>query len=326
MSAPSTADESPWNPSTIAPRVRLIIDNDFAGDPDGLVQLAQHLLSPDCDLRLVVGSHFRSVGNLDPEACSAGRSVEAARRVAELCGRTDVVIVPGANRGLDSHDTAIPSPAAEAIVAEAMRDDTDVPLFVACGAGLTEIANAWLMEPSIAERVTIVWIGGSEHEGLADEVRDEQEYNLSIDRIAAQVVFNRSAMAIWQVPRDQYRTTLASRAEMVVRMRPHGPLGLHLFESLADIFERAAGFGLRFGDTFILGDSPLVLLTALQSSFDRAPSSSRYTAMACPWIDDDGHYVPNPDGRPIRVYTLLDNRLLLEDLYAKLELHAAASS
>lgn len=29
-----------------APRMRVIIDNDFSGDPDGLFQLAHHLLSP----------------------------------------------------------------------------------------------------------------------------------------------------------------------------------------------------------------------------------------------------------------------------------------
>jgi len=31
---------------TIGARARVIIDNDFAGDPDGLFQLAHHVLSP----------------------------------------------------------------------------------------------------------------------------------------------------------------------------------------------------------------------------------------------------------------------------------------
>jgi len=35
-------------------------------------------------------------------------------------------------------------------------------------------------------------------------------------------------------------------------------------------------FNLKIGETYIMGDSPLVLLTALQSSFEADPSSSSY--------------------------------------------------
>ena len=37
------------------PRIRVITDNDYSGDPDGLVQLAHLLLSPSVDIRAVVG-------------------------------------------------------------------------------------------------------------------------------------------------------------------------------------------------------------------------------------------------------------------------------
>jgi hypothetical protein len=33
-----------------APRQRIIIDNDFGGDPDGLFQLAHHLASPSVEI------------------------------------------------------------------------------------------------------------------------------------------------------------------------------------------------------------------------------------------------------------------------------------
>jgi len=48
-----------------------------------------------------------------------------------------------------------------------MRDDVQEPLYVVCGAGLTNIASAWLMEPQIAERIILIWIGGTEYDGLA---------------------------------------------------------------------------------------------------------------------------------------------------------------
>src|SRR5690606_32970865 len=59
-----------------------------------------------------------------------------------------------------------------------------------------------LLEPRIAERMTLVWIGGNEHEGLAYPPPGGMpiEYNLLIDPIAGQVVFNDSEIPLWQVP------------------------------------------------------------------------------------------------------------------------------
>jgi inosine-uridine nucleoside N-ribohydrolase len=304
------------------PLQRVISDNDYCGDPDGLVQLAHHLLSPSVDMRFVVGS---IVAPYDPSfsPTSADASVAAATRVAELAGRSDVAIVAGSNRALEQRDRPQPSAAVEAIVREALRDDTELPLVVACGGGLTNIASAWLLEPRIAERLTLVWIGGPEHEDLAEPAPGglAVEYNTSIDLLAAQVVFNDSELAIWQVPRDRYRQMLASRAELLTRMQPAGPLGAHLFEQLGGVADFLGEFGLR-GECYPLGDSPLVLLTALLSLFDPAPSSSRSVVRPRPRIDDSGHYVPRGDGPPLRIFTDLDVRLTLEDLYAKLALHA----
>ena len=100
----------------------------------------------------------------------------------------------------------------DAIIAEAMKDDTDLPLFVVCGAGLTEAASAWLREPRIASRLTVVWIGGHEHDDLAGipPGATDLEYNTNIDVAAAQVVFNDSDLVVWQVPRNMYRTVIAS--------------------------------------------------------------------------------------------------------------------
>ncbi|MET0729471.1 MAG: nucleoside hydrolase, partial [Acidimicrobiales bacterium] len=48
----------PWPVEQIKPRVRVILDNDYAGDPDGLVELAHHLLSPGVDIRFVIGGQL----------------------------------------------------------------------------------------------------------------------------------------------------------------------------------------------------------------------------------------------------------------------------
>jgi purine nucleosidase len=85
-----------------------------------------------------------------------------------------------------------------------MRTDTRLPLFATFGAGLTELASAYLLEPRIAERLTAVWIGGREYPDLAPAPPGASgiEYNLDVDVKAAQVVFNESTIPIWQVPRN----------------------------------------------------------------------------------------------------------------------------
>lgn len=93
------------------------------------------------------------------------------------------------------------------------------------------------------------------------------------------------------------------------------------------LFNRSAAKALRWyhlniGETYILGDSPLILLTALQSSFEPDASSSDYTAIRAPLINDQGNYETVPAGQLIRVYHHLDTRLLFDDFFAKLESYA----
>lgn len=308
-----------WDIDSITHRVRVITDNDYAGDPDGLVQLAQLFLSPNVDIRHVISSHLPENDGFDPSGRSAARGAVAATRIAEFCRRDDVPVTAGSETPLRDARTPIESDAARAIVDEAMRDDTDLPLFVTCGGGLTEIASALLMEPRIAQRVTLVWIGGEEYPDLASYGTDntEVEYNTGIDLVAAQVVFD-SDLPFWQVPRNVYRQAIASRAELRLRMRSAGPLGRHLYQSLGGVVKLARSRGLDLGEVFILGDSPLVLLTALWSSFKPEPASTPSVVRPRPRIGDDGHYIDRPDGAPVRVFTVLDNRLMIEDLYAKL--------
>ena len=113
-----------------------------------------------------------------------------------------------------------------------------------------------------------------------------------------------------------------SFAELETRVRPSGAIGRHLADRVLGVAELARGAGIDIGEAYGLGDSPLVLLTALQSAFEPDPSSCRHVTLPAPAIDDEGRYVARPDGRPIRVYTQLDGRLVLEDMVAKLALAA----
>ena len=306
------------------PRYRVIIDNDFSGDPDDLFQLAHHVLSPSVEIPFVIGSHLAPGDFFDPSERQAENAADIARDLLGLLD-TSIPVIAGSNWGLTNPREAKPSAASDAIVREAMREDTDLPLFLALGAGLTELASALLTEPRVADRLTAVWIGGPEHEGigLPFPLEGRVEYNLAIDIPAAQTVFNESDVPIWQVPRNTYRQALVSTTELDMRVRPHGPLGRRLADSIAALTATADEHGLLMGETYALGDQPLVLLTALQSSFEADPSSSDYVTVPTPRMTEAGWYEDRPEGRPMRVYSRLDTRLMFEDMYLKLERFAS---
>jgi inosine-uridine nucleoside N-ribohydrolase len=309
-------------PAVIRPRSRVILDNDYAGDPDGLFQMAHHLLSPTTQVRAIVGSHLHANEAFLPNVNQATASAAKARELLSVMGLADRhAVIAGAEGALKS-DRPPASAASDAIIAEVLRADESLPLFYCAGAGLTDLATAWLREPRIARHLTLVWIGGPEYPGVwyPPPKKEPSEYNLTIDIKAVQTIFGKSDIDIWQVPRSTYRQMMVSYEELLDKVRPSGALGDYLVSQIERVMEavqKAPGMG-NLGEVYILGDSPLVTLTALMSPWTPDPSSSLYVTRPCPNISDQGEYVARPDGRPIRVYTQIDTRLTFEDLYAKL--------
>lgn len=311
--------KSVYHNETVKPRIRVIIDNDFGGDPDGLFQLVHHILSPSVDIKGIIGSQHYAGGFYG----SPGTAAFACKEVNELLSTMrltgNIPVYEGGASGLVDIKTPIESQGANAIVKEAMRDDTKMPLYIVCGAGLTNVASAYLKEPQIAKRIILVWIGGPEYQGLAMPPPNGKkvEYNLGIDIKACQVVFNLSTIPIWQVPRDAYRQALFSYAELVYSIQSSGTIGKYLVDKLEDLMKRT---NRSLGEAYVLGDNPLVLLTALQSSWEVAPASSTYITRQAPNINNSGLYEENLLNRPIKVFTNLDTRLMFQDLLAKLAL------
>ena len=278
------------------------------------------------EIPFVIGSHLAPG---DHSTRRTGRRTTPRRSPAGSwsCSAARSRCWPGATPAWPRRTGPYSTAASEAIVAEALRTDTDLPLFVALGAGMTELATAVLTEPRIADRLTAVWIGGPEHPGIGLDhpVPGQVEYNLAIDVPAARAVFD-SAVPIWQVPRNTYRQALFSLAELDERVRPLGPLGRRLAESVDGLVAMAEGHGLRVGETYCPGDQPLVLLTALQSAFERTRRRAR-TSCVPPRASAPraGNREDRPHGRPMRVYSRLDTRLMFEDMVAKFARFARAS-
>lgn len=302
---------------------RVIIDNDFAGDPDGLFQLAHHVLCPSVFIPLIIGSHLPARFAATPGFRHATDAAAKARALLTVMGKEHLYSPQaGAESPITARDAWKRSPVTDAIVNEAMRSDGSEPLIYAAGAGLTELALAWLAEPRIGRRLKLIWIGGREHPDLAypPPGPDEPEFNFTIDPLAAQIIFNESDIEIWQVARDAYRQMLFSLAELN-DLAHTGPLGRflkHEVDGVAAMLAKIPGVPpVAESETYVLGDSPLVTLTALLTPFAPDASSSRYKAMPTPHLNEDGTYRPEQKGRPMRVYTSIDSGLTFRDMTSK---------
>ena len=285
---------------------RVIVDNDFAGDPDGLVALAHQLLSPKARTVLVTSSSLdpglAHMAGLDVDATAAAGARLARELLLRLGGRAQPAVVAGAEHPGAKEDQA--NRAAQAIVAEALRDDP-LPLILACGGPLTNVAAALRLRPEIASRMSLVWIGGTaSSEGGA-------EYNLMTDLAAARHVFEASKLPVLQIPAEEYRRFQVSVAELNEAFRPISPLSGWLY----DQYRQLPPF-VKLGGTLTFGDSPLVSATA----FD--PAACPFTPRQVRRLLDDGRYGAPVEGRQVRLAHSLDPRLNLADFFALLRAQA----
>ena len=273
----------------ISRRCRVVVDNDWAGDPDGLVALAHHLLSPANRVDAVTSSHLNPV--FGPPEGTAEKGARFARELVDLVDGPRPAVAAGCDVRLDTGDTR--SAAADLIVAEARRDDP-LPLLLVCAGPLTNVAQALRQAPEIASRLTLVWVGGA-----LDP--DAFEYNRETDAEAAREVLARTDLAVSQFPLETYRRCEYSVAELEQDLGGAGRVGAWLWQRYVEL---PIPYFVEQGETWPLGDSPPLLLTALSD----ATSAWTETASA-------------PGGASRRVYVDVDVRLLVADLYAKLRRH-----
>ncbi len=284
--------------------VRVIVDTDAKNEADDQFAIVQALLSPKFENVGFVAAHYGVKRHLD----SMERSYKELETIFDKMGfEKDGMIYRGATGPLPDKVTPVKSQGAELIIREAMKDD-DRPLFVLFLGAITDLASAYLMEPRIAGRLTAIWIGGGRYpEGGA-------EFNLGNDINAANVVFE-SRIDLWQVPKNVYEMMAISLAEIEYKISECGEIGDYLLKQLDEHAheEGPRKSAFRTGETWVLGDNPAVGLVLYEHRF-------LFDYVQAPLITQDMNYVHTGLNRPIRVYKAIDSRLILDDLFAKLNL------
>ena len=91
---------------------------------------------------------------LDP-ADGVAKAAQECRVIAGLCG-SDVPVVEGSRAFLPDERTPVPSDAVDSLIALA-HEEREGPLHVLAIGAATNVASAVLTDPSIRERISVVW-------------------------------------------------------------------------------------------------------------------------------------------------------------------------
>ena len=285
-------------------RLRVLVDTDARNEADDQYAIMHHLLTPMFDVCGIVAAHFEQKAGYS--GTSMEKSFQEVRRLLALAEMDDVPCLRGCAMPLNSVDDAPDSEGVRFLIQEASKPGK---LYIAVQGAMTNVAAALNAAPEIAGNIVVLWNGGGPYP------QGRPEFNVMQDPDAVRAVL-RSGAEIWQTDQSVYCTLEVTLAELRRRVYPCGALGQYLYEQLVqeNFVEYNPDFLLRTGENWVLGDNTtaaVLLMNHLRGN---------WRLMSAPVLKEDLTYGENPNGKMIRVYTSIDVRMTLEDLFSKLYL------
>lgn len=265
-----------------------------------------HLLSPIIDVKGIVATHFEQK-NLYQDG-SMEKSYQEVVKLLELAEIEDVPALRGSEMPVKDNVDGVSSEGVRFIIEEA-RKLNENKLYIAMMGAMTDIAEALKIAPDIAKNIVVIWNGGGPYP------KGRPEFNVMQDPDAVRIVLESDA-EVWQIPQNVYSAFEVTIAELSRRVRPCGKIGAYLYEQLLE--ENSIAFNteflLRTGENWILGDNSTIAVFLMNRFRDN------WELRKAPIVKEDLTYADNPNGKMIRVYKMLDVRMVIEDLFSKLEL------
>lgn len=172
--------------------IDVVLDTDAYNEIDDQFAIAYLLKSEGLRTHALYAAPFFNNNSTSPED-GMERSYDEIGKLLALMGK-ECPTYRGSRTYLPDEKTPVESPAARDLVERAMKYSPEKPLYVVAIGAITNVASALLLEPSIAENIVIVWLGGHAH-----HFHDTTEFNMVQDIAAARVVFNSGAPLV-QLP------------------------------------------------------------------------------------------------------------------------------
>lgn len=165
--------------------IDVVLDTDTFNEVDDQFALSYLLKQGDrLRVKALYAAPFYNEKSTGP-ADGMEKSYQEILTLLPLLGREDLkpLVYKGSPRYLPSEGEPVPSPAAEHLARLAAAYTPEQPLYVVAIGAITNVASALLLDPSIRDKVVIVWLGGH-----ALTWPRNNEFNLAQDIAAARVV------------------------------------------------------------------------------------------------------------------------------------------
>lgn len=277
--------------------------------------LGAHLLTDPGFLTDAERTHLRDVA-ARAEAMPVVSAAEGVERAAQECrellrlaGRADVPVVDGSRSFLADERTPVASDSVDSLLALA-HEEREGPLYVLAIGCATNVASALLVDPSIAERVVVVWTSAYP----SFWPRQNSSFNLAQDIPAARVLLDSGVPHVYlpgYYVGEQLRT---SAAELDAHVRGRGPLGAHL----VDVCEQSSWFA-RPGASKVIWD-------LINVAWVLDPSWLPSALVPTPVLDDELYWRQRPDRHVMREAYAVQRDAVWLDLYAALDEHATSTA
>ena len=284
-----------------------VLDTDAFNEIDDQFAISYMLLNPERFRMLALtAAPFFNENSVSPED-GMERSYDEIRKIVKLAGFGEEIgsnIYRGSRTYLKDEKIPVESEAANRIAALARAHDSDRPLYVFAIGAITNVASALLLDPSIADRMVVVWLGGH-----AYDWPNTKEFNMVQDIAAARVVFN-SGVPLWQIPcMDVAEMCRTTAPELRYWLEGQGPLCDYLVQNTIEGAERYAAHDSAWSRVIWDVTAPAVLLSE---------SFRTVRAVPAPLPEYDGTY-SFPAGRhTIMCVTHLNRDAIFTDLFRKL--------
>lgn len=285
-------------------KIDVVLDTDAYNEIDDQFAIAYMLRSKSkLNVKAIYAAPFFNDRSSGPEDGMV-RSYEEILKLLSLMDEK-VDVFEGSRGFLQNEITAIMSPAAEDLVKKAKGYSPQNPLYVVAIGAITNVASALISDPTIAENIVIVWLGGH-----AQHFEHTKEFNMRGDYAAARVVM-RSGAPFVQLPCCGVVSSFTvSRPELEYWLKGKNPLATYLAENTVEAAEAYAS-GRPW--TRVIWD--VTAVAWLLNDNDRF-MLSRIVPTPIPTYE--GFYASDPNGLPMQYVYHIKRDALMTDLFKKI--------
>jgi purine nucleosidase len=283
-------------------KVDMVLDTDTYNEIDDQFALAYAMHSPEkLNIKAIYAAPFFNDRSTGPEDGMEKSYEEILRLLKRMDVNSDKFVYRGSTRYLGRENRPVESEAVEDLITRSREYSSEKRLYVVAIGAITNIASAIMIEPSMVERIVVVWLGGH-----ALYWPHTKEFNLAQDVDAANIIFG-SGVPILLVPCLPVAShTLTTLVELEQGLGRSTQLNSFLIDRFMEYSQSHFAYAKEIWDIAPIG---------WMINAEWAPSHLDHS----PIVQNDWRYSIDRRRHLIRVVDSLDRNAIFGDMFKKLK-------